>query len=221
MDGCTCRRVQSHLEHLGRSLFKFLGVDTDLAAKPDSLVRSPRKNSIVYLVVVLPVSSLGQNRVGRHLVHQVQDGRHLALDVERGLLGGDKKVLKPVLVHRSLGKRLGHYGGLLPLDTVHELDNGVEETGKHALEHVLGACVAFEHILVQGVLPAQLVDLALEEGQEVRVVVLVAEVLLCLLPVVQLADDAIVRSLGWALVRGVAIVALDEPAGAGAGAVQG
>ncbi len=84
----------------------------------------------------------------------------------------------------------------------------MKRTGVQSREHVVCSGVSLEDVLAHDCLPARGLDLALEEGQEVRVVLVSTEVLLGVIPVAELLGQSAVGPLGGALVRGVAVESL-------------
>ena len=93
-------------------------------------------------------------------------------------------------------------------------------TCKESPKYVIGGLIALEDILVHHALPPLLVDLLLEEAEEVGIVFLLAEILLCVVPVLEVLYDSAMGRQDRPLVPGIPIVALLESFGTCSGAVE-
>lgn len=124
-------------------------------------------------------------------------------------------------MYGSLSESFGNNSGLGPLHAKHELDDRVQEAGKHALQHIFGARVATKEEFVEDgfvgrELPRQYIgtgggtfNFPLEEQEEVGVARAVAEVLGgCGCPICrESVGDTGVDLLGWKLVGVILVVA--------------
>ncbi len=137
------------------------------------------------------------------------------------MFGFQEELFDGVPMDGSLGETFGDDGRLFPFHAVHELDQGVEEAREETHEHVVGEVVAFEEILGDDGFPALGLNLALEEAEEVGIVLLLAEVAAGVVPCLdEVLDD---RLVGWedgALVVVVLIVAFLEGGWASASSVE-
>ena len=122
-----------------------------------------------------------------------------ALRAFAAFFGVEEDGVEVGVVRGCLRESIGDDGGLGEFDAEAWVDYWVEESGEHDAEHVVRLRVALEYIVVDHVLVPFFGYLALEEGEVVLVVVLIANVLHVLLWVVEVFDD--VFRLGGA--RGV------------------
>lgn len=113
----------------------------------------------------------------------------------------------PRIVHSSLGQCFRYDGWLLEFNAKPQMDDGVQEAAVHAGQQIICSFVTREHVLRQDVLPSLALDLALEEDEEVVVVLLIAKVGFETLGLVHVVDDRLLERSRRTLIRGVDVVA--------------
>ncbi|KAI6771904.1 hypothetical protein HG530_002862 [Fusarium avenaceum] len=167
------------MHHLSRSLVQLIFANSHPRRQVNHLLLCPYKDTIEDTIRILPVRALFQFLILSHLLIKFNDGLHLRRRIRSLCLFGSegKELVVIISMNSSLRKTRCDDHRLRPFHTVEELDKRMENASEQATLHITSPCVVFEEILLESFLPADSLNLVLEEAEKCSVIATFAKVL--------------------------------------------
>lgn len=110
-------------------------------------------------------------------------------------------------MNSSLCQCFRNDGRLVELDAQAQMDDGVQVGGEHPHQHVVGTCIASEHVLLHNALPAGFLRLILEEGHEGLIMFRFTQMGLEVVGITHTLQTRLVHDLHGSLIVQIGVVA--------------